>query len=74
MLATMAGYVGATKYLARPLDVSKILANPASAAAAAKWTKAYTTYSQYNTAASAAALRLASRNLLSNIKEDKSEK
>ena len=73
-LSTMAGYVLATKHLARPLDVSKILANPASAAAAAKWTKAYTTYSQYNTAASAAALRLASRNLLNNIKEDKSEK
>jgi hypothetical protein len=74
MLSTMAGYALTTKYLAKPLDVSKILANPASAAAAAKWTKAYTTYSQYNTAASAAALRLASRNLLNNIKEDKPEK
>ena len=54
--------------------MNKILGNPASAAAAAKWTKAYTTYSQYNTAASAAALRLASRNLLNNIKEEKPEK
>ena len=69
-LSTMAGYVLSTKHLAGPLDVNKILANPASAAAAAKWTKAYTTYSQYNTAASAAALRLASRNLLNNIKDD----
>jgi hypothetical protein len=69
-LSTMAGYVLATKHLAKPLDVNKILANPASAAAAAKWTKAYTTYSQYNTAASAAALRLASRNLLNNIKDE----
>jgi hypothetical protein len=73
-LSAMAGYALGTKYLAGPLDVNKILAKPASAVAAAQWTKAYTTYSQYNTAASAAALRLASRNLLNNIKEDKSEK
>ena len=73
MLSSMAGTVIATKHLAGPLDVNKILAKPASAAAAAKWAKAYTTYSQYNTAASAAALRLASRNLLNNIKDDSKE-